>query len=53
VTIVRDVVQDLIKKGKTLAQIKEANPAADYAPRYGSDSQFIDAIYQSLTGKKQ
>lgn len=53
VTIVRDVVQDLIKKGKTLAQIKEANPAGDYTPRYGSDSQFIEAIYQSLTGKKQ
>ena len=53
VTIVRDVVQDLIKKGKTLAQIKEANPAGDYKPRYGDESQFIEAIYQSLTGKKQ
>jgi glyoxylase-like metal-dependent hydrolase (beta-lactamase superfamily II) len=53
VTIVRDVVQDLIKKGKTLQQIKEANPAGDYTPRYGSDSQFVEAIYQSLTGKKE
>jgi len=53
VTIVRDVVQDLIKKGKTLQQIKEANPAGDYTPRYGSDSQFIEGIYKSLTGKKQ
>jgi glyoxylase-like metal-dependent hydrolase (beta-lactamase superfamily II) len=53
VTIVRDVVQDLIKKGKTLAQIKDANPAGDYKTRYGDESQFIEAIYQSLTGKKQ
>jgi hypothetical protein len=52
VTIVRDVVQDLIKKGKTLEQIKAANPAGDYKTRYGDESQFIEAIYQSLTGKK-
>jgi glyoxylase-like metal-dependent hydrolase (beta-lactamase superfamily II) len=57
VTIIRDVVQDLISKGKTLEQIKAADPAGDYKTRYGSDSgswttdMFIEAVYKSLTKK--
>ena len=58
VTIVRDVVQDLMKQGMTLDQIKKANPANGYRKRYGTDSgpwttdMFIEAIYKSLTAKK-
>lgn len=58
-TIVRDVIQDLIKKGMTLAQIKAADPAKEYRARYGSDSglwttdMFVEAVYKSLMrGKK-
>ena len=55
VTIVRDVVQDMIKKGMTQQQIRGANPTKGYTRRYGSDSgswttaMFVDAVYTSLT----
>jgi glyoxylase-like metal-dependent hydrolase (beta-lactamase superfamily II) len=58
VTIIRDRVQDLIKKGMTLEQVKAANPAQGYRSQYGSDSgpwttdKFIEAIYRSLAPKK-
>ena len=54
VVIIRDIIQDLIKQGKTLDQIKEANPTEAYRPRYGADSgpwttdQFVESIYKSL-----
>ena len=58
--IIRDIVQDLIDQGKTLTQVKEANPTAGYRSRYGSDSgpwttdMFVEAVYKSLiAGKKQ
>ena len=56
-TIVRDRVQDLIKKGQTLAQVRQADPVKGYRGRFGSDTgpwttnQFIDAVYKSLGGK--
>ena len=33
VTIVRDRIQDLVAKGKTLAEVKAAKPTADYDGR--------------------
>jgi glyoxylase-like metal-dependent hydrolase (beta-lactamase superfamily II) len=57
VTIIRDRIQDLIKKGKTLEQVKAARPTRDYDPRYGSTSgfwttdKFVTAVYQSLSPK--
>jgi glyoxylase-like metal-dependent hydrolase (beta-lactamase superfamily II) len=48
VTIVRDRVQDMKKKGMTLDQVKAARPTRDYDPRYGSGEQFVEAIYKSL-----
>jgi glyoxylase-like metal-dependent hydrolase (beta-lactamase superfamily II) len=53
-TIVRDRVQDLIKKGKTLNEIKAAKPTEDWDPRFGQDpswtpDMFVEAIYKSLT----
>ena len=48
VTIVRDRVQDLMKKGMTLDQVKAANPTAGYNSRYGASAAFVQAIYGSL-----
>ena len=56
-TIVRDRVQDAIRKGKTLQQIQTAGLTKDYDPRYGRTSgpwttaMFIEAAYESLTQK--
>jgi glyoxylase-like metal-dependent hydrolase (beta-lactamase superfamily II) len=56
VTIIRDRVQDMVKKGMTLEQVKAAKPTADYEPRYGATSgdwttdRFLDAVYTTLGG---
>lgn len=58
VVVVRDVVADLIKQGKTLGQIEEASPAKPYETQYGATSgpwttnMFVEAIYKSLTANK-
>jgi hypothetical protein len=58
VTIVRDRVQSLIKKGLTLERIKAANPTQGYRSRYGAESgswttdMFVEAIYKGLMAKK-
>ncbi len=53
ITIIRDRVADGIKKGKTLAQIKDGKPTLDYEYRYGrpqwTGDMFVEAIYRSLT----
>jgi len=54
VIIIRDRIQDMIKKGMTLEQVKAAKPTQDYDPRYGSSTgfwttdKFVTAVYQSL-----
>jgi glyoxylase-like metal-dependent hydrolase (beta-lactamase superfamily II) len=56
VVLVRDVVADLIKQGKTLDQIKAAHPALPYETRYGSQTgtnAFIEAVYKSLNAAKK
>lgn len=58
VVIVRDRVQDLIKKGMTLEQVQAAGPSRDYDTEYVTASSFVKAndfvaaIYRSLTGKQ-
>ena len=65
VTIVRDRVQAMIRKGMTLDAVKAARPTLDFDPRYGSPpgrsssdnapgeawttSMFVDAVYRNLT----
>jgi hypothetical protein len=49
VTIVRDRIQDLIRRGLTLEQVKAARPTLDYDGRYGSSDAFIEAVYRDLT----
>jgi cyclase len=57
VTIVRDRIQAMIRKGMTLEQVKAARPTRDYDPRYGTASgpwtteMFVEAAYRSLTKK--
>ena len=58
VTIIRDVIADMIGKGMTLEQVQAANPTKGYRKQYGSDSgpwttnMFVEAIHRSLTAKK-
>ena len=53
VTIIRDRVQDMVRKGATLEQVKAARLTRDYDPRYGSPDAFVEAAYRSLSkGKK-
>jgi cyclase len=55
VVVIRDVIADLIKQKKTLAQIKAARPALPYETRYGAKTgpwttdAFVEAVYKSLT----
>ncbi len=51
VTIVRDRIQDMIKRGMTLAQVKDAKPTLDYDTVYGSPDRFVENAYKSLGGK--
>jgi hypothetical protein len=53
VTIVRDRVQAMIKKGMTLTQVQAARPAFEYIPRYGAASAtaFVEAAYKNLGGR--
>ncbi len=57
-TIIRDRVQDLIKKGLSLDQVKAARPTRDYDTEYGTNTgswtteMFVEAVYKSLSAGK-
>ena len=57
VTIIRDRVQAMVKKGMTLAQIKATRPSLEYDGLYGATSgawttdMFLDAVYRGVGGK--
>jgi glyoxylase-like metal-dependent hydrolase (beta-lactamase superfamily II) len=57
-TIVRDLVQEMIRKGMTLEQVKTAKPTFPWDGRYGSTSgrwttdMFVEAVYKTLSAKK-
>lgn len=57
VTKIRDRIEDSIKKGMTLEQIKAGRPTRDYDARYGETTgpstpdRFVEAVYRSLTQK--
>ena len=57
ITIIRDRIQDGIKRNLTLAQIKAARPTLDYDARYGKTTgpwtteMFVEAAYTSLVKK--
>lgn len=57
VVMVHDIVADLVKQGKSLAQIQAAKPALAFETRYGSTTgpwttnMFIEAVYKGVGGK--
>jgi glyoxylase-like metal-dependent hydrolase (beta-lactamase superfamily II) len=58
VTIIRDRVRDLMKAGRSLAEVQAAQPAKGYMGRYGNaggawtTERFIEAVYKSLAKEK-
>jgi cyclase len=59
VTIIRDRIQDGVKRGQTLDQIKAGKPTLDYDARWGATSGpwttdvFIEAVYKDLKAAAQ
>ena len=57
-TVIRDRVQDAIKKGQTVEQVKAAKLTRDYDGRFGATTgpwttdMFVDAVYKTLSAKK-
>jgi len=57
-TIIRDRIQDMVKKGMTSEQVKAARPTRDYDPRYGATSgawttdMFVEAVFKTVDSKK-
>lgn len=55
IAIIRDRMQDMIKRGMTLEQVKTARPTRDYDARYGKTAgawttdMFVEAAFKSLT----
>jgi glyoxylase-like metal-dependent hydrolase (beta-lactamase superfamily II) len=54
-TIIRDRVQDMLHKGKTLDEVQAARLSRDYDRRYSTSAwtgdMFIEAVYRSLKTK--
>ncbi len=54
VTVIKDIIQDMITRGMTLEQVKTANPTQGYRRRYGAESgpwttdMFVEATYNGL-----
>jgi glyoxylase-like metal-dependent hydrolase (beta-lactamase superfamily II) len=59
VTVIRDLIENMIGKGLTLTQIKAANPTQGYRKRYGSETgpwttdMFVEAVYNGLVAQKK
>ncbi len=57
-TVVRDRIQDMVKKKMTLDQVKAAKPTLDYDAEYGATTgpwttdMFVEAVYRSLSQAK-
>ena len=57
-TIIRDRIQDMIRRGMTLEQVKAARPTRDYDGRYGAATGivttegFVENVYAGLRERK-
>lgn len=55
VTIVRDRIADMAKRGMTLEQVRAAKPTLDYDRQYGGDTgpwttaMFVEAVYKDVS----
>jgi hypothetical protein len=58
-TIVRDRIQVMIRRGMTLDQVRAARPTLDYDARYGAaegpwtTAMFVEAVYRDLSRGRQ
>jgi len=52
IVIIRDRIQDMVKRGMTIDQVKAAQPTLDYDTRYGNPAAFIEAVYRDLVQKR-
>jgi hypothetical protein len=59
IVIIRDLIQDMINRGMTLEQIKEASPARGWELQFGANTgswttnDFVEAVYRSLMVKQK
>jgi len=59
VAVIRDRIEDMVKRGLTLEQVKAAKPTMDYDGLYGSTTgpwttdSFVEAAYRSLNQNKR
>jgi cyclase len=59
VTVVRDRIKSLLDEGKTLEQVRAANPTLGYRSQYGAESgpwttdMFVRVVYQELASAKK
>jgi glyoxylase-like metal-dependent hydrolase (beta-lactamase superfamily II) len=57
-TVITDIIRDMVERGLTLDQVKAANPARGYRVRYGSDrgawttDMFVEAVFSDVSRKK-
>ena len=57
-TIIRGRIQDMVKRGMTLEQVKAAKPSFDYDPVYGSSTgqwttdRFVETVYREVASDK-
>jgi len=58
-TIIRDTIADMIKRGMTLDQVKKADPTKGYRRQFGSDAEawttdmFVEAVFRTLSPKQK
>jgi len=56
VTVITDIIRNMIEKGMTLDQVTAANPTRGYRGRWGHETgpwttnMFVEAVYRSLKG---
>jgi cyclase len=48
-TIITDRIREMVKKGMTLAQVKQAKPTLDYDGVFGDPNAFIEAVFTDLS----
>jgi cyclase len=57
VTIIRDRIQDMVKRGMSLDQVQAAKPTFEYDGEFGTDAgattSFIEAVYREASANAQ
>ena len=59
VTIIRDRIQDMVKRGMTLEQVNASRPTLEYDGRYGASTgpwttdMFVEAVYRNVSERRK